>query len=196
MDNIILIGLSIGSAVVIKLASLYPKLRGVITINAFTSIKAVAKNLVGGLIAKFVPDIFKSIDYVDKIRCPILYIHGSDDSLIPYQHSQELFNAAKSRKRFTIIPNMTHNRLFIDLILEAIDVFSRTEMDLTAYLENEKYKSPSFQEDIQKIRASSSVSFIHLNENSQDDVNTNRFIELEPIKTYNEKLRSDSLLCD
>ena len=188
-------GLSLGTAVAIKLASSYYKLRGVITINAFTSIRAIAKNLVGGFIAKFIPNILRSIDYVYKLKCPILYIHGIQDSLVPYQQSEELFNATRSsQKNFTLIPNMTHNRIFIDLIFEVIGVFLRTEMDLRKYLDRDNFKDQSFKEDIQKIRASFKDSIVDLdgddNDSIYDSIHKNiaiNYFELEPKKTDEKK---------
>ena len=190
MENIILVGFSLGTAVAIKLASSSYKICGVIAINAFTSIRTITKNLVGGFIAKFIPNIFRSIDYVDKVKCPILYIHGSQDSLVSYEQSQRLFDETKSPKRFTIIPNMTHNQIFIDLVFEVIGVFLRTEMDLSKYLDRSNYKDKSFKEDIQMIRTSFKDSIIDLDGNDNyyiyESLNKNlisSYFELEHIKT-------------
>ena len=81
---------------------------------------------------------------------------------------------------------MTHNRLFIDLILEAVDIFLRTEMDLTEYLENENYQDLSFQADVRKIRESFSSSFIYSSDDINEDTYNKRILELETINTYDQ----------
>jgi len=50
----------------------------------------------------------KPIDKVNKVKCPIFYIHGRKDWVIGYQHSQRLYEHTKSQKKIEIIENGTH----------------------------------------------------------------------------------------
>jgi len=50
----------------------------------------------------------KPIDLVDKIKCPILYIHGDKDWVIGYKHSQKLYEKTKSKKDIKIIKSGLH----------------------------------------------------------------------------------------
>lgn len=53
-------------------------------------------------------DKAKPIDYVAKVKCPILYIHGDKDWVIGYQHSQQLYAKTKSKKEIIIVKNGSH----------------------------------------------------------------------------------------
>ncbi|MBU4488269.1 MAG: alpha/beta fold hydrolase [Candidatus Omnitrophica bacterium] len=50
----------------------------------------------------------KPIDLVDKIMCPILYIHGDNDWVIRHAHSQKLYEKTKSKKKIAIIKDGPH----------------------------------------------------------------------------------------
>lgn len=55
----------------------------------------------------------KPIDNVEKVKCPILYIHGKKDWVIGYQHSQRLYEKTKSKKQINIIKDGTHAEYLI-----------------------------------------------------------------------------------
>lgn len=55
----------------------------------------------------------KPIDNVEKVRCPILFIHGEKDWVIGYKHSQRLYEKTKSKKQINIIKNGTHAEYLI-----------------------------------------------------------------------------------
>ena len=45
-----------------------------------------------GTMARYlVKDCFDNYAKIDKISSPILFIHGTKDSIVNYKHSQELF---------------------------------------------------------------------------------------------------------
>ena len=52
---------------------------------------------------------FPNIKRIDKINCPLLLIHGTEDSVIPFSHSEELLAAAKQPKQLIPIPQADHN---------------------------------------------------------------------------------------
>ena len=108
MENIILIGRSLGSGIATKIASEY-KIKGLILISAYTSIREAAKYKVGGLLSKFVGNMFRTIDIIDKVECPILFIHGSRDDVIPCNMSIELHKKATAPKELKLNPTMSHN---------------------------------------------------------------------------------------
>ena len=43
------------------------------------------------------------------VSCPVLFIHGASDSLIPVEHSKTLFGLCRSRKLLVTPPKMDHN---------------------------------------------------------------------------------------
>ena len=70
--------------------------------------------------AFFLSNIFKSIDKIKEVNCPILFIHGKKDTLIDISHSEELKNISNlnNNKKFLneLIPNeeMTHNEIDLE----------------------------------------------------------------------------------
>lgn len=70
--------------------------------------------------AFFLSNIFKSIDKIKEVNCPILFIHGKKDTLIDISHSEELKNISNlnNNKKFfnELIPNeeMTHNEIDLE----------------------------------------------------------------------------------
>jgi hypothetical protein len=50
--------------------------------SAYTSIRNAAQAMVGFL-AGVVKERFRNIDLIEKVRCPVFFIHGLADSLIP-----------------------------------------------------------------------------------------------------------------
>jgi fermentation-respiration switch protein FrsA (DUF1100 family) len=43
---------------------------------------------------------FESIQKVDRIHAPMLFLHSPEDAIIPYEHGRRLFDAARPPKRF------------------------------------------------------------------------------------------------
>ena len=111
-DRIILYGESIGSAVIMDLASRVSA-RALITEESFTSIKEMA-----GLAYPFIPPfIFSSkFDAASKIRdigCDKLIIHSVNDEIVPFSMGKKLFDAARPPKRFLELQG-GHNTAFLD----------------------------------------------------------------------------------
>ena len=108
-NQIFICGRSLGTSPAIYLSSQIkpngPK--ALFLISAFTSIQNVAGNF-----SVFVEKIFKSIDYIKDVKCPILFIHGVKDNLISWQHSNKLMNEVEKNNKkvkFVLRDNMDHN---------------------------------------------------------------------------------------
>ena len=120
--NIFVFGRSIGTSPAIYLAS-KRKPNALITISAFTSIKAVADNLVGFL-KIFVKERLISIDYIKNVTCPILFIHGQKDPLIPFKETIILKDNCDCPFEVVLPIEMTHNDFDLDSdIMEPINKF-------------------------------------------------------------------------
>lgn len=134
IENIILVGRSLGTGVVAQLASEY-KIKGSILISPYTTIREVAQNMVGSFLAMVVPDAFRSIDYVDMIRSPILFIHGEADALIPPAMSIRLHDRVRSPKSLVINAEMTHNQFRMETdLFNPINTFMLEKLDLRSHL--------------------------------------------------------------
>ena len=78
-------GRSIGTSPAIYLSS-RRKPNALCVVSSFTSIRAVANNLVGPL-KYLLKERFNSKEYIKNVTCPILFVHGQSDPLIPYKET-------------------------------------------------------------------------------------------------------------
>ena len=106
-NNMFVFGRSIGTGPAIYLAS-KRKPSALFVVSAFSSIVEVAKHLVK-VLGAIVYDAFPSIDNVKNITCPILFIHGLKDPLIPVEETIKLKNACNCPVEVILPPDMTHN---------------------------------------------------------------------------------------
>lgn len=108
-EKIILHGHSLGGGPSLYLAS-KKKVAGVILESTFTSIFQV---VVPVRILPF--EKFPNIRRIRKLKCPLLLIHGRQDSVIPFSHSEALLAAAIAPKTLVAIAEADHNdNLWID----------------------------------------------------------------------------------
>ena len=105
--NIFIFGRSIGTSPAIYLAS-KRKPNALFIISSFTSIRAVADNLVGPL-KYLLKERFNSKEYIQNVTCPILFIHGQSDPLIPYKETILLKESCKCPHEVILPEEMTHN---------------------------------------------------------------------------------------
>lgn len=93
--NIVILGRSIGSGPACQLAS-KKKVASLVLVAPFKSIKDVVKSTYGRIAALFVAERFRNIDAIKEIVCPILFIHGKKDTMVPFSHTLEMANVCKS----------------------------------------------------------------------------------------------------
>ena len=105
--NIFIFGRSIGSSPAIYLASVRSP-NGLLLVSSFTTIRAVANNLVS-ILSYLLRNRFLSEEYIKNVKCPTYFIHGKSDPLIPYQETKTLYELCKSIKDIHLPPHMTHN---------------------------------------------------------------------------------------
>ena len=110
--NIFILGRSIGTSPAIYLAS-KRKPNALFVISGFSSIKAVAHNLVGPLNV-LIKERFLSIDYIKNVTCPIMFIHGQNDPLIPFQETLKLKSMCNCPFEVILPEDMTHNEFDLD----------------------------------------------------------------------------------
>jgi esterase/lipase len=82
-QDIILFGRSIGSSPACYVASKRNP-AALLLMSPFKSIKEVAKDLVGWLLAMAIAERFRNIDLIKEIKAPVFIVHGQKDKLIPY----------------------------------------------------------------------------------------------------------------
>jgi len=122
-----LFGTSMGAAVAIQAAAIDVRIAAVAAEASFTTLRSVTVDYQRRLIrlpwhflrnvalarsqkvAGFKARQVSPLDDVAKIRCPILFIHGAQDTFIEARHSRELFDAAHPPKDLFIIEGANHN---------------------------------------------------------------------------------------
>ena len=104
-NDIIVYGRSVGSGPSCYLASREP-VGGLILESAFTSISRVAI----GMSLPFDP--YNNLSRIQKVRCPVLVIHGKRNSIVPFRHGQVIYEAANEPKMNYWVENAGHNDLF------------------------------------------------------------------------------------
>jgi alpha-beta hydrolase superfamily lysophospholipase len=102
-NRIIAFGRSVGSGPACDLASRH-SLAGLILESAFTSAFRVMTRI------RVLPfDKFDNLRKIKSVRCPVLIIHGTEDSVINISHGKELFAAANEPKQAIWVQGANHN---------------------------------------------------------------------------------------
>jgi len=109
----ILFGRSLGGAVAIDAASKM-KCDALIVESTFTSIPAVAAALIPIAPRSLIKTKFDSLNKIEAVSVPKLFIHGDSDSLIPVSHCRRLFEKASEPKRIYIVHGADHNDAYIE----------------------------------------------------------------------------------
>jgi fermentation-respiration switch protein FrsA (DUF1100 family) len=108
-DKLVYFGESLGAAVAIAAAQEHPP-SALILRSPFTSLPDVARAhypyLPTGLALR---DRYPSIDTIRTLDVPLLVIAGSQDTIIPFSQSRELYEASPGPKRFVTIEGADHN---------------------------------------------------------------------------------------
>ena len=108
-SSIVAFGLSLGSAVAVRLASERP-LAGVILATPFDSLESVAKrHYPFAPVSLLLRHRFDSLDLATRIGVPMLCIVAQRDSIIPAEHARRLHAAWQGDKRLVSIANAGHN---------------------------------------------------------------------------------------
>lgn len=123
-DNIIIYGRSIGSAPASFLASKF-KPKAVILETPFTNFTELAKTYFPFIPGSLLQFKFENDRYLKKYDGPIFIIHGTEDEVIPFAHSEKLSEILPAVKKFMKVPGGHHNDLesriehhkFLDQIL-------------------------------------------------------------------------------
>jgi fermentation-respiration switch protein FrsA (DUF1100 family) len=111
-ERIVYFGRSLGSAVAIELATSDPPL-GIILETPFASIREMARALLPGPLAAWLPDGFDNLEKIARIGPPKLFIHGDCDEIVPYAQGRLLYDAAMPPKAFCTIRGAGHNDTYV-----------------------------------------------------------------------------------
>ena len=122
-NQIILYGESLGSGVAVEIGK-KNNFNGIILESPFTSVENSAKIYYPYLPVKFIlKDRYDSINKIDKIRTPILIMHGKKDDIVPFSMGEELFEKANNPKYSYFTLDDVHMMEFNDQLLKNIKNF-------------------------------------------------------------------------
>jgi alpha-beta hydrolase superfamily lysophospholipase len=104
-------GHSLGGAIAVNLATQVRDEAGLIVEGSFTSIPDVVSTFRWGWlpVSPFITQRFDAVSRVAEVGSPLLVVHGSRDSLIPYKLGQGLYDKAREPKRFVLVDGGSHH---------------------------------------------------------------------------------------
>lgn len=111
-SQIYIYGHSLGGAIATDLAVDHPDAAGLIVESSFTSMQQMVdyrRSYWMFPVGLILNQRFDSISKVRSLKIPVLFIHGTGDSVVPAAMSQQLYNIAPEPKQLVLIPNAGHN---------------------------------------------------------------------------------------
>lgn len=110
-------GHSLGGAVAVQLAARLADERhdaalgGLIAESTFTSIGELFRSFKWGwLPVEFlITERFDSLDAIQRVKAPLLVVHGSEDGLVPSRLGRALYEKATAPKRFVLVEGASHS---------------------------------------------------------------------------------------
>lgn len=102
-ERIVLYGRSVGGGPSVHLAARQP-VGGLILESTFTSTFVVMTKVP---ILPF--DRFRNLALMDRVRCPVLVMHGRRDGVVPFAHGERLYARAGEPKRCLWLADVGHN---------------------------------------------------------------------------------------
>lgn len=146
-QQIIILGQSLGGGVSTRLVSALCEQgsppAGFILQATFTSLVDAAKHRYPWLpINLLLVERYPSIDRIPKVTCPLLFVHGRKDNIVPYDLGQQLFAAAPETsgngipKKFTELSAAGHN----DIMYVAIQELTEAKRQFLAEIDRSNFE--------------------------------------------------------
>jgi uncharacterized protein len=103
-------GHSLGGAIAVQLASEVADAKGLIVEGTFTSVPEVFQTMKWGWlpVTALITQRFDSASKIERVKAPVLVVHGSRDGLIRPELGRALFERAPAPKKFVLVEGGTH----------------------------------------------------------------------------------------
>jgi uncharacterized protein len=122
-NRIILCGESLGGGTAVELATKREH-RALVLIYTFTSLPDAAKYHFPFLpVRQLMRTRFDNLSKIGRCNRPVFFLHGTDDQVVPFNHSQRLYDAANAPKHFLPIRGFGHSMLFSEPFLTELADF-------------------------------------------------------------------------
>ncbi|GKV16917.1 hypothetical protein SLEP1_g27486 [Rubroshorea leprosula] len=92
-EDVILYGQSVGSGPTIDLATRLPRLRAVVLHSPIMS----GLRVIHPVKRTYWFDIYKNVDKIPCVNCPVLVIHGTADDVVDWSHGKQLWDLCKEK---------------------------------------------------------------------------------------------------
>lgn len=125
-ERIVIFGHSLGSGVAVELAT-HAEAAGLVLEGAFTGVDLVAQQRYPWFPVRAVmSNHFDSIDRIDRVSMPKLFLHAGDDAVIPIALGRELLRKAREPKRLVEVTGGHEDAFRLDpLYMQAFAGFVR-----------------------------------------------------------------------
>ena len=114
--KLICFGHSMGGAIAAYLAT-RRKIQALIITSAFSSIGDIIDILFPRWLAFILkllnPVRFPTLQYIKKVSCPVLLMHGAEDAIVPPVLGKKVYDAVCTPKLWHNIPNAGHNQIYL-----------------------------------------------------------------------------------
>lgn len=104
-ERVIIFGRSVGSGPAVHLAARKPAAAMILQSPFLSAFRVLTR------IPLLPFDRFPNYREIRKVHCPLLVIHGTGDSVIPFAHGYKLFELANGPKQFAAFSGADHNDL-------------------------------------------------------------------------------------
>ena len=116
-EHLVIFGRSLGCAVAVEMSTRHES-RALVLEAPFTSIRAMSKRSNPVLtallpIGAVIRSRFDSLSKIDRVKAPLMVIHGDRDEVIPIDVGRELWEAAREPKRFRTVPGAGHSDTYL-----------------------------------------------------------------------------------
>ena len=110
-ENVAIYGASLGGAIALNVAVNHPEASALILQSTFTTMAdAIKSKPIAGLfpIDWLLTERFDSLAKVQQLQMPVLFIHGSRDSVVPPAMSKQLYDATPTSKQLFYVEDADH----------------------------------------------------------------------------------------
>jgi len=121
-SRIVAFGRSIGTGPTIDLAMRHPEIRGVVLQSPPESCgRAVFGNFIPWMAYHI--DIFRNYEKIDKVTCPVLVMHGTNDEIVPWENGIAIHKACQNPVEPLWVEDRGHNNMPNEVCLRRVREF-------------------------------------------------------------------------
>lgn len=108
-----IVGHSLGGAIAAELARRRPEAAGLVLEATFTSVSDMVGESKWGFlpVGLILRQRFDTLSKVREVRMPVLVVHGTNDTIVPFPMGERLYAAVRGPKRFIRVEGAGHHNL-------------------------------------------------------------------------------------